>query len=341
MNPAGTVALVVHRARPEALAGARRALDWLQGHGYQVWMGPQDAEALDRAGTAHAGTTHAGPAHAGPAHAGPARSSADGITPPPVELAVALGGDGTILRAVGLASGSGAPVLGVNLGRMGFLTGVEPAGLEEALGRWRTGDFEVENRMVMEVTLSRPGLDTSAIDGLGVEPSPESTPDPGADDLPARAGVDAGESWFALNEAVVERPEPGHVLRVAVAIGGRPWTSYAADGLIVTTPTGSTAYAFSAGGPILSPRLQALQLTPVAPHMPFGRSLVVDRSETIEVTLDTSPAALVVIDGRSVATMATGDRLRCSAAEHPARFVALGPRNFYGVLKAKFGVVDR
>lgn len=285
------VALIVHRERPAAIEGARRAVAWLDARGHEVWMSAEDAGAV-----------------------GLAVPAGGNGTAEDAELAVALGGDGTILRAVGLVARYGVPLLGVNLGRLGFLTDVEPGALDEALDKVMAGDYMIEERMVMAVTVVRAG---------------------------GGSGTQAGDSFWALNEAVVERPAPGHTLRVAVTIGSKPWTTYAADGLIVSTPTGSTAYAFSAGGPILSPRLRALQLTPVAPHMPFGRSLVVDASEPIRVELAASQAAVLVVDGRSLTRLGEGDAVVCSAAAHAARFVTFEERDFYGILKAKFHVADR
>jgi len=148
-----------------------------------------------------------------------------------------------------------------------------------------------------------------------------------------------GDMW-ALNEAVVERPAAGHTVHVAVQVEGRFWTTYAADGLIVATPTGSTAYAFSAGGPIVSPNLKALLMTPVSAHMPFDRSLVVDANDSVRIEVTDRPAALV-LDGREVALLERGDAMICTEAPGCARFVAFGTRDFYGILKAKFGVADR
>jgi len=291
------VALVVHRERPAAREVGRRAVAWLEAHRHEVWLSDEDAAALGR-----------------PAPGAREPKGVGGVVPPGTDVAVALGGDGTILRAVGLVVASGVPLLGVNLGRLGFLTDVEPGALDEALARVMGGEFGIEERMVMAVQVDR----AAAADPVGV----------------------ASPLW-ALNEAVLERPSPGHTLRVAVTIGSRPWTTYAADGLIVATPTGSTAYAFSAGGPILSPRLRALLLTPVAPHMPFGRSLVVDADETVRVEVADSPAAVLVVDGRERARLAEADAVVCSAAPHAARFVTFEERDFYGILKAKFRVSDR
>jgi NAD+ kinase len=287
-----TVGLVVHEHRPEAAELAREAARWLSLRHHRVRMPKADAE--------HVGLPDLGclPDELG---AG-------------LDLAVTLGGDGTILRAVSLVSRQGVPLLGVNLGRLGYLADLEPEHLTAALEQVLSGDYSIEERMMLAVFVQRAGM-PATIPPLG------------------------GDLW-ALNEVVVERPAAGHTVRVAVEVEGRFWTTYAADGLIVATPTGSTAYAFSAGGPIVSPNVRALLMTPVSAHMPFDRSLIVDAGDAVRIEVTDRPAA-VVIDGRDIGLLERGDAIICTEAPGSARFVSLGPRDFYGILKAKFGVADR
>jgi len=150
-----------------------------------------------------------------------------------------------------------------------------------------------------------------------------------------------GPSWRALNEGVLEKQEPGHTVRMMVKIDGTPFTTYAADGLIVATPTGSTAYSLSARGPVVSPRHRALLLTPVSPHMLFDRSLVLDPDETVEVEVVGHRPVVLSVDGQRAASLSEGDTVvfRASAAE--AHFVRFGRRRFHQILKAKFGLSDR
>jgi len=239
--------------------------------------------------------------------------------PSGLDVVVTLGGDGTILRAVGLVSRAGVPILGVNLGRLGYLADLEPGGLVEALERFLCGDYVIEERMMVSASVERLG-----------EP---------AGHAGAVVGGPDADMW-ALNEVVVERPAAGHTVHVAVSVEGRFWTTYAADGLIVATPTGSTAYAFSAGGPIVSPNLRALLMTPVSAHMSFDRSLVVDAADAVRIEVTDRPATLV-IDGRECGLLERGDAIVCTEAPGCARFVAFGARDFYGILKTKFGVADR
>jgi NAD+ kinase len=144
-----------------------------------------------------------------------------------------------------------------------------------------------------------------------------------------------------LNEAVLEKPQPGRLARFEVVINGAPFTSYAADGLIVATPTGSTAYSFSARGPIVSPRVRCLLLTPVSPHMLFDRTLVLDADEELELVVTDERPVLLTIDGRERGQLANGDVVRCTGGPRPARVVTFGPRDFHQILKAKFGLPDR
>ena len=287
-----TVGLIVHEHRPEAADLARQAARWLTMGNHRVRLPKEDAENV---GLPEFGCL-------------PEELGAG------LDVAVTLGGDGTILRAVNLVSRSGVPLLGVNLGRLGYLADLEPEGLTDALHRVVAGDYAIEERMMLSVFFQRAG-----------EP-------------PVIPAVD-GDMW-ALNEVVVERPAAGHTVRVAVEVEDRFWTTYAADGLIVATPTGSTAYAFSAGGPIVSPNVRALIMTPVSAHMPFDRSLIVDARDAVRVEVTDRPAT-VVIDGREVGVLEKGDAIICTEAPGSARFVSLGPRDFYGILKTKFGVADR
>ena len=153
--------------------------------------------------------------------------------------------------------------------------------------------------------------------------------------------VSGDGAWRALNEAVVEKHDSGHTVRLLAGIAGEPFTSYAADGLIVATPTGSTAYSLSARGPIVSPKHRAMLLTPVSPHMLFDRTLVLDPSETVTIEVVGFRPAALAVDGQRVATLAEGDVVTCRPAAETARFVRLRPHHFHQILKSKFGLTDR
>ncbi|MDP9465620.1 MAG: NAD(+)/NADH kinase [Actinomycetota bacterium] len=284
------VLLVAHHDRMEAAALARLAATWLAEHGHAAWMTPEDAEPLDLLDLVN---------ERKPESAG---------------LALSLGGDGTMLRAVKMIGGAGVPIIGVNIGLLGYLTEVEPPALTGALQRWaagsEAGEWRIEERMMLDATLRRFG----------------------SDDI---------ETWTALNEGVVEKQEAGHTVRLLVRIDGTPFTSYAADGLIIATPTGSTAYSLSARGPVVSPKHRALLLTPVSPHMLFDRSLVLDPDEQVEIEVIGHRAATLSIDGQQAASLAEGDTVSVRASTSVARFVRFGERRFHQILKTKFGLSDR
>ena len=281
------VGLVPHRDRAIAHELARHAAEWLAERGIEVRLPTGDASA---AGLDHLAVT-------------------PDDFPRGLDLAISLGGDGTMLRTVDLVYETGAAVLGVNVGQMGYLAEVEPSDLDDALGRVLAGDFEVDERMVLEVVVGSEGP--------------------------------ANGRWWALNEIVIEKNRTGRLARLDVAINGAFFTTYAADGVIVATPTGSTAYSFSARGPIVSPRHRCLLLTPVSPHMLFDRSLVLDEEEELRFTVAAERNVVLTLDGRELGDLDEGDTVTCTGGPKPARIVTFGPRDFHQILKAKFGLADR
>ena len=283
-----TVGVVAHRDRPEAHELAARAAKWLGDHGIDVRVPTADAEAIGL----------------------PALAAGDGEQfVRELDVVITLGGDGTMLRAVDMAYEAGVAVLGVNCGQMGYLTEVEPDDLDGALERLVSGDYEVSERMVLEVEVA--------------------------------SGGPAGGRWWALNEAVLEKVRTGRLARLAVDINGSYFTTYAADGVIVATPTGSTAYSFSARGPIVSPRHRCLLLTPVSPHMLFDRSLVLDADEELRFRVEDERSVALTLDGQVRGELESGDTVTCTGGPSPARTVTFGPRDFHQILKAKFGLADR
>jgi NAD+ kinase len=239
------------------------------------------------------------------------------VTPPSqdgYDFAVSFGGDGTMLRTLELALPGHTPVIGINLGRMGYLTEVEPSRMKSAFEALVAGRFKVEERMALDVVLHR--ADAGASDDAELAP------------------------FIVVNEAIVERSDAGHTISVAVDIGGRRFLNYMADGLLVCTPTGSTAYNLSARGPVVSPNLRALVLTPVAPHRVFDRSLVLGADETVTLTLLDGRTARLVLDGFRCHALREGDSVVCSAAAISARFVTFGQGDFHAVLRSRFSLVD-
>jgi NAD+ kinase len=283
-----TVGMILHHGRDQAAELARDAAAWLADRDHEVRLPLQDAGI-------------AGLPQLGVAEEGFARG---------LDVAVSLGGDGTMLRTVELVAAEGVPVVGVNVGQLGYLTEVEPPGLRMALKRFLAGSYEIEQRMLLQVT----------VDATDVGP---------------------GDSFLALNEAVLEKTPMGHTVRLGVSIDGETFTPYAADGLIVATPTGSTAYAFSARGPIVEPTHRCLLMTPVSPHMLFDRSLVLAPSARVRIEVVGDRSATLSVDGHNLGTLCRGDAMTATAASLSARFVTFGPRDFLRILKTKFGLSDR
>lgn len=228
-----------------------------------------------------------------------------------LDLVVSLGGDGSILRSVALVGDHDVPILGVNFGQLGYLTLVEPEEAQTAIERFFAGTFDIEERMLLDVHVHAPGTELH------------------------------GSVHHALNEATLERPVTLSTLRLSVSFDGTFFTTYAADGLIVSTPTGSTAYAFSVRAPIIDATHRALLLTPISPHMLFDRSLVLAPSTRVEITVSSQRPASLSVDGRSLGVLRDGDAISCTASSRVARLITFGPRDFHAVLKAKFGLNDR
>ena len=220
------------------------------------------------------------------------------------DLLVSLGGDGTMLRAMRLADGQRAPVLGVNLGKLGFLAEVDVPDLPRALSAIDGQEFTVEPRLAVDAVLD-------------------------------------GRRITAFNDiAVVRVPGDGSAV-VAVRVGGQPFVSYSADAVIVATPTGSTAYSFSAGGPITSPAVEALLVTPAAPHSAYSRGVVLSVHDAVALeVLPTSGRLAVEVDGQVAGYVSPGDRLDLRARPSAARVVRLGMTTFYQRARRKLRLTD-
>jgi NAD+ kinase len=218
------------------------------------------------------------------------------------DLVVALGGDGTVLRAMRLAGGHTVPVLGVNLGKLGFLAEVDVADLAAALTAIRESHFTVEGRAALDVSIG-------------------------------------DERFSAFNDLVVVRvPGEGNA-DVELAVQGKHFVTYSADAVIVATPTGSTAYNFSAGGPIIDPSVGGIVVTPSSSHSVFNRSIVVDPSHCLTLTLMSSAGRLAVeVDGQVATHVVAGDTLTVRSRADAARVVRLGGTTFYERARRKLGI---
>jgi NAD+ kinase len=216
---------------------------------------------------------------------------------PARDLAVALGGDGTMLRVSHACAKEEIPVLGVNLGRLGFLTELQREDWEEGMRKVLAGRYWFEQRMMLHVEQAR-GMRT-----LG--------------------------RWDVLNECVITRGGGMKMVQLRTSIDGQSLTTYAADGLIISTATGSTAYAMAAGGPILNPELRNILLVPVAPHLSVERAIVLPEGAEVVIDVDTDFPAVLSCDGQQHLEVLSGDRISAQASRRTARFVRVQGRGYF------------
>lgn len=221
-----------------------------------------------------------------------------------LDLLVTLGGDGSMLRTARLGAPHGVPIFGINLGRLGFLAEVRPDEWLEFLPRVVVGGYRIEERTLLRAEARR----DEALLG----------------------------THDALNDVVVSRGSLARVVRIQVQIDGNPLTQYVADGLIVATATGSTAYALSAGGPILPPTLTNMVLIPIAPHLSMDRALVLDSGATVDMRVTTEDQVILTVDGQFEIALLDGDHVTVRVSPHIARFVRVQPpAYFYRTLMAR------
>lgn len=264
--------LVVHRSRDSAAAVAGRLADL----------------AVDRG---HTATWLAGEA-----------GSATVTDATGVDVVVGVGGDGTLLEAARIAHGIDRPVVGVNLGTVGYLTEFEPDRLDQLMGTLDEEHPPALDRMTLVATTA------------------------------------SGRSWHALNDVVLEKVMSQRIVRIGVEIDGHHFTTYRADGIIVATPLGSTAYSLSAGGPVVAPELEALLLTPVAPHSLLSRSLVLSPRTRIVFTVEADREVRVNLDGREACTLTEGETLVVEKGDRPVRFISPGIHPFPQGVRKQFGL---
>ena len=220
------------------------------------------------------------------------------------DLLIVLGGDGTILRALHRMRGAVPPIFGINVGSLGFLTGVSGEDWSRAVDSIAAGDFRLSTRTLLRVELERDGR--------------------------------TAETFTGLNDAVVSRGHHSQLIKVEVRIDGEELSVYHADGLIVATPTGSTAYSMSAGGPLLLPDSACFVITPICPHVLTNRSTVVADTSRLELRLvGPGPGVTVNVDGQEIREFGPADVLRISRAEERLRLATLPGRTFSGVLRDK------
>ena len=275
-----TVGLVVKRDRPRAVRLARRMLGWLARRRVRVLL---DAEA-QLAGA-------------------PARTKDELARE--ADLIVVLGGDGTLL-SVARRTEARVPILGVNMGELGFLTGVVEAEAMPMLARVIAGRYELDRRMTLAAHLERAGR--------------------------------ARGRFRAVNDVVITHGAVARILEFTVSVDGLPFSAYRADGMIVATPTGSTAYSLSVGGPIVEPTVQVLLLSPISPHTLSNRPVVLGPDAVVRITIGRGEAdALLTIDGQEGTRLAAGDVIEVRQGRSPVSLVRSPDRTYYDVLRSKLG----
>lgn len=221
-----------------------------------------------------------------------------------IDLALVLGGDGSTLRTARMVAPYGVPIVGLNMGRLGFLSELKPDDWREKLPRILAGDFWVEARMMLRAEVQRHAT--------------------------------TFEEHEALNDVVVSRGSMARMIRVHTHIDGGHLVTYAADGVIVATPTGSTAYALAAGGPIMPPELHNILLIPIAPHLSLEQAIVLSEGAVVSLDISTDHEAILTVDGQFTFALADGDRVVVRASPYQARFARVQERTyFYKTLMAR------
>ena len=297
MTAERTVLLVVHTGREEATETARRVQKVLGDKGIALRV--LSAEAVDR------GSLHLAPDDIRAMGVEIEVVDADAQAAEGCELVLVLGGDGTFLRGAELARNVGIPVLGVNLGRIGFLAEAEAEAIDSVLDHVIARDYRVEERLTLDIMVRQGGRI-----------------------------IDRG---WALNEVSMEKGPRLGVLGVVVEIEGRPVSTFGCDGVLISTPTGSTAYAFSAGGPVLWPDLEAILVVPNNAHALFGRPMVTSPDATIAIETEASGNdALVFCDGRREMLLPAGGRLEVTRCGTPVKWARLDSAPFTDRLVRKF-----
>lgn len=282
MKSLQAIALLPHTGKAEAVALAKRLIPQLEARGARVWLDREVAALLEREDLA----------------TGPEALTA-------CELAIVLGGDGALLKAARRVAPHGIPILGVNLGHLGFLAEVEPGDLDSALDRLFAGDYQIEERMMLRARVLRHGAWVA--------------------------------SFYGLNDAVVTRGVFARVIELEILIDERLVGTFLADGVVVSTPTGSTAYSLSAGGPIVNPKVQALIVTPICPHTVGARTLVTAPSEGVRIRLSgKAQDAMLTVDGQEGQSLQPHDEVYVERAGKPARLVKVKGRSFYTLLHERF-----
>ncbi len=319
------VAVLFHSERTSAV---QKLLDWLTAEGHEVCLPTDDAHSLGNdvanEDVANEAVTNEGLAGKELADStGFTALAKDQLASAHIDLAVSVGGDGTMLRAFDLLAPHEVPVIGINVGHLGYLTEFELHDMTASVQLALENKLPVEQRMMIEASLAPATSNPAAGEQADQDKSRDLGP------------------WIGLNEVILEKRDLGHTIRTEVTFDEQEFTTYAADGLIISTPTGSTAYSLSAGGAVVAPTHRCLQLTPVAPHMLFDRSIILGPEAEIRCRMLGVRSANLAVDGRSVARLSENDTLIVRRANTQALLVTSDQTSFQAILKQKLGLINR
>lgn len=277
-----SVGIIINTEKKKALAITEQIVNWLQRHGKKAMVTNMGSESVQ--------------------HCFPMCSEQE--LSREAECIIVLGGDGTLLSCARTIAANGIPLFGVNLGQLGFLTEIELPDLEPALEKLISGQYLIEERMMIQAAVRRGGTEIS--------------------------------NFHALNDAVITKGAFARLIRLKTFVNDEYFDVFPADGLIVSTPTGSTAYSLSAGGPLVVPDLGLMLVTPICPHTLYSRPLVIDKDSIVRVELETTQAeVMLTIDGQSGFKLQPHDEVIVKKAPFNARFMKLNQRGFYEILRRK------
>lgn len=278
----GIIGIITHPKKPEAVDTARELVRWLTERGTRFVLDAASASVIGREDVAFR----------------PGSSDAK------IDLAIVLGGDGAILKAARELADSGAPILGVNFGRLGFLTELAAGDLFGALDRVLAGSYSIDERTMVEAAVIRQGREIARLCGL--------------------------------NDAVIGKGAFARLVTLSLYVNGEYFVTYPADGIVVATATGSTAYSLSAGGPLVNPRLDVLVVTPICPHTLFQRPMVLHGGEEARVVVSgQGEDVTLTVDGQVGFGLASEDEVILRKSRHTTRFIRLSGRNFYRIVRER------
>ncbi|PKM81324.1 MAG: NAD(+) kinase [Firmicutes bacterium HGW-Firmicutes-14] len=277
-----SIGLIINYEKTEARVITKQIVDWLKKHGKKVMIAGVSSEV------AGSGVI----------------TCAEADLAKEAECIIVLGGDGTLLNSARAIAGCGIPLFGVNLGQLGFLTEIEQPDLAPAMKQLISGDYQIEERMMIEASVIRKGEEISRFCGL--------------------------------NDAVVTKGAFARLIRLKTFVNNEFVDIYPADGLIISTPTGSTAYSLSAGGPLVVPDLELMIVTPICPHTLYARPIVINNNSVVRVELQATQAeVMLTIDGQSGFPLKPFDEVIIKKAPFCARFMKLNQRSFFEILRTK------